>query len=195
MNTTFGYVRISTSAQNEERQLFAMETYGVSPENIFVDKQSGKDFARPAFRAMVKRLSPGNTLVIKSIDRLGRDYDETIDQWRYLTREKEVNIVVLDMPFLNDLQKCELVGRLIADIILYIMCYFAQTEREKILERQAEGFAVAKRNGVKIGRRAKEKPPEFAAVCKKWRRGEISAATAGKLLGVSRNTFLKWVRK
>ena len=189
----FGYVRVSTKEQNLDRQLLAMREYGISEKLIYQDKLSGRDFERPAYRLLLKKLKPGDTLVIKSIDRLGRNYDEILEQWRLITKEKQAAIVVLDMPLLNTQQDKDLTGTLIADIVLQLLSYVAQTEREFIRQRQAEGIAAAREKGVHLGRSPKEKPANYRATVEQWRNGELSARKASSLLGVSARTFLKWV--
>ena len=151
MNTrTYGYVRVSTREQNEDRQLIAMRQFGVDEVSIFIDKQSGKDFNRPQYRKLVRKLKGDDILVIKSIDRLGRNYEEIIEQWRIITKEKKAAIVVLDMPLLDTRQGRDLTGTLIADIVLQLLSYVAQTERDFIRQRQAEGIAAAKQKGVRL---------------------------------------------
>lgn len=191
----YGYARVSSRDQNEERQLIALRAFGVPERDILTDKQSGKDFLRPAYRRLLKKLRPGDTLAIKSIDRLGRNYDEILEQWRILTKEMEVGIVVLDMPLLDTRQKRDLTGALIADIVLQLLSYVAQTEREFIRQRQAEGIAAARARGVRFGRPQLAPPPAFRAVCARWRGGEWSSRRAAQALGVSQNTFLKWARE
>ncbi len=188
----YGYVRVSSKDQNTDRQLIAMEEFGVPPAGVVVDRQSGKDFDRPGYRRLLRKLKPGDTLVIKSIDRLGRNYDEILEQWRLLTKEKRVAIVVLDMPLLDTRRGKDLTGTLIADIVLQLLSYVAQTEREFIRQRQAEGIAAAKARGVHFGRTAAPLPKGFTEICERWRAGELSARKAGRLLGVSHSTFLKW---
>lgn len=190
----YGYIRVSTREQNEDRQLKAMEEYGIKPANISVDKQSGKDFKRPGYRRLLKKLRPGDTIVVKSIDRLGRNYDEILEQWRLLTKQKQVWIVVLDMPLLNTKQGKDLTGVVIADIVLQLLSYVAQTEREFNRQRQAEGIAAAIERGVKFGRRRLERPGSFDEVREKWESGEISAQSAADQLGVSRTTFFRWLK-
>lgn len=194
-NITYGYVRVSTKDQNEARQMIAMQEFGIDEKHVFLDKQSGKDFNRPKYQKLIRKLKKGDTLVIKSIDRLGRNYDEIIEQWRIITKEKEAAIVVLDMPLLDTRQGRDLTGTLIADIVLQLLSYVAQTEREFIKRRQAEGIAVAKANGVRFGARPKEKPMGYQACYEKWQRGEISARTAAKQLNVTHPTFLKWTQE
>lgn len=191
---TYGYIRVSTKEQNIDRQLIALQEFGVIEQYIYTDKLSGKDFERPQYRRLVKKLKPGDTLVIKSIDRLGRNYDEILEQWRVITKEKRASIVVLDMPLLDTRQGRDLTGTLIADIVLQLLSYVAQTERDFIRQRQAEGIAAAKAKGVSFGRRPKERPPEFPAVLQEWEAGNLSARKAANLLGVNHRTFLKWAR-
>ena len=193
MAQTYGYIRVSTREQNEDRQLVAMRDFGVTDSNIHLDKQSGKDFQRPAYRRLLKKLKPGDTLIIKSIDRLGRDYDEILEQWRVITKEKRAAIVVLDIPLLDTRQKeRDLTGTFIADLVLQILSYVAQQERESIRQRQAEGIAAAQSRGIKFGRPLKEPPQAFCEVRKAWERKEISAREAGRRLNVNRMTFLAW---
>ncbi len=189
----YGYIRVSTREQNLDRQLLALRAFGVPEKQIYQEKQSGKDFERPVYQRLIKKLKPGDTLVIKSIDRLGRNYDEILEQWRILTKEKKVDIVVLDMPLLDTRQGHDLTGTLIADIVLQLLSYVAQTEREYIRQRQAEGIAAARARGVHLGRKPKHKPENFAIVFSEWESGAISARTASKRLNVDRKTFSKWI--
>ena len=191
---TYGYVRVSTKEQNTDRQMIAMNEAGVPAENIFIDRQSGKDFDRRGYRQILKKLKAGDSLYIKSIDRLGRNYEEILEQWRIITKEKRAAIVVLDMPLLDTRQGRDLTGTLIADIVLQLLSYVAQTEREFIHQRQAEGIAAAKARGVHFGRRALLPPAEYDAVFSEWTEGKISARTAAMELHVSHQTFLKWAR-
>lgn len=191
----YGYVRVSTKEQNELRQLIALRDFGIDDKRIYIDKQSGKDFVRTNYKKLIRKIKSGDTIVIKSIDRLGRNYDEILEQWRIITKEKQVAIVVLDMPLLNTKQNRDLTGTLIADIVLQLLSYVAQTEREFIRQRQAEGIAAAKQQGVKFGRRPKEKPAEYENVKKLWEENRISARTAGKKLGITHSTFLRWVNE
>ena len=192
-NTLYGYMRVSSKDQNKDRQRLALVDFGVTQSSIYLDKQSGKDFERPAYQRLLRKLKPDDTLVIKSIDRLGRNYDEILEQWRLITKEKKAAIVVLDMPLLDTRQGRDLTGTLIADIVLQLLSYVAQTEREFIRQRQAEGIAAAKARGVRFGRQPIERPPEYAAVRRKWLDGEITARDAGQCLGISHRTFLRWV--
>ena len=191
-NTTYGYVRVSAKDQNEARQIIAMEGFDIDKKHIFLDKQSGKDFNRPQYQKLMRKLKKDDTLVIKSIDRLGRNYNEIIEQWRIITKEKQAAIVVLDMPLLDTRQGRDLTGTLIADIVLQLLSYVAQTEREFIKRRQAEGIAAAKAKGVKFGAKPKEKTAEYEGLAEAWRRGEVSARKAAKQLHVSHPTFLRW---
>lgn len=188
----YGYIRVSAQDQHEARQLDAMRAFGVPPENLFLDKQSGKDFQRPAYCRLLRRLRPGDTLVIKSIDRLGRNYEEILAQWRAITRDRAAAIVVLDMPLLNTDQGRDLTGTLIADIVLQLLSYVAETERTFIRQRQAEGIAAARRRGSHLGRPALPRPEDADEVLSRWRRREISSRTGAAILGVSQATFLKW---
>lgn len=194
-NQMYGYIRVSTREQNEDRQVIAMREFGVPDGNVVTDKQSGKDFARPGYRRLLRKLKPGDTLVLKSIDRLGRNYDEILEQWRLLTKEKRVEIVVLDMPLLDTRQGRDLMGTLIADIVLQLLSYVAQTEREFIRQRQAEGIAAAKARGVRFGRKPKKRPEEYERLREEWRAGRISARAAARQLGVAHRTFMKWVEQ
>ena len=187
----FGYVRVSSVEQNEDRQLIALENVGVAKRNIFIDKQSGKNFERPKYKRLVKKLKPGDLLYIQSIDRLGRNYIEIQEQWRFLTKDKGVDIVVLDMPLLDTRSGKDLLGTFIADLVLQILSFVAQTEREHIRERQAQGIAAAKDRGVKFGRPAKELPPNFYSVLGKWQRQELSGREAARECNMPATTFLK----
>ena len=193
--TMYGYVRVSTRDQNEDRQMTAMEEFGVAAKNIVVEKQSGKDFRRPCYQGLLKRLRHGDILVIKSIDRLGRNYTEILEQWSHLTKKRGVAIVVLDMPLLDTRQGRDLTGRLIADIVLQLLSYVAETERQNLRQRQAEGIAAARKRGVHLGRRPIPMPEEFPRLAADWRQGAISARTAAKRLGISCQTFLRRARE
>jgi len=188
----YGYMRVSTTEQSEGRQQIAMEKAGVPTENIFLDKQSGKDFDRPEYQRLVRKLRAGDTLFVKSLDRFGRSYDDILWQWRFLTQKKDVAIVVLDMPLLDTRQDKDLMGKVISDIVLQLLSYVAQTEREFIRQRQREGIAAAKARGVRFGRRANPLPPEFEEAAERWRRGELTITQAAALSGLSRSTF--WVK-
>ena len=190
---TYAYVRVSSRDQNEERQLIAVRDAGVDDKNIFVDKQSGKDFNRPAYKRLLKKLKPSDTLIIKSIDRLGRNYFDIIEQWKLLTKDKRVTVKVLDMPILSQVDN-DLTGTLIADIVLQLLSYVAQTERDFIRQRQAEGIAAAIARGVHFGRSPKERPEIFPTLRDDWLAGKISARTAAKKLNIAHSTFLRWCR-
>lgn len=191
----YGYVRVSTREQNEQRQVVALKEYGIAEKRIYMDKQSGKDFERPNYKRLIRKIKNGDTLVIKSIDRLGRNYDEILEQWRIITKEKQAAIVVLDMPLLDTKQNRDLTGTLIADIVLQLLSYVAQTEREFIRQRQAEGIAAAKARGVKFGRQAMDRPLEYETIKVKWQHKELSARAAAKQLGITHGTFLRWIRE
>ena len=192
--TTYGYVRVSTRDQNEARQIIALGEFGVPKDTIFMDKQSGKDFNRPAYQALLAGLCPGDILVVKSIDRLGRNYSDILEQWRLITKEKQAAIVVLDMPLLDTRSNRDLTGTLIADIVLQLLSYVAETERAFIRQRQAEGIAAAKARGQRFGPKPRDRGEEYPTLKEMWKRGEISAGEAGRRLGCTHNTFLKWVR-
>ncbi len=192
---TYGYVRVSTKEQNEDRQVIAMGEFGVEDAHIIMDKQSGKDFDRPGYRRLLRKLKAGDTLVIKSIDRLGRNYEEILEQWRLLTKEKQVAIVVLDMPLLDTRRDRDLTGVLIADIVLQLLSYVAQTEREFNRQRQAEGIAAAKARGVHFGRSFKDRGENYESVLAAWREGKISGRAAARALGVAHGTFQRWSKE
>ena len=189
----YGYIRVSTKDQHEDRQMVAMQEFGVPEKHIYMDKLSGKDFERPQYKKMMRRLKAGDTLAVKSIDRLGRDYSEIQNQWRIITKEKRANIVVLDMPLLDTRQKGkDLTGTFIADLVLQILSYVAQVERENIKQRQAEGIAAAKAKGVRFGREKMPIPEGFYDLRTRYREGSITARAAARELGVAHSTFLKW---
>lgn len=192
----YGYARVSTKEQNLDRQIDALRAFPVEEERIIAEKMSGKDFNRPGFKALCEQLRPGDVLVVKSIDRLGRSYEDILEQWRTLTRELRVDLVVLDMPLLDTrTSEGDITGTLISDIVLQLLSYVAQVERENTRQRQAEGIASAQARGVKFGRPAKVPPPEFEAVLSRWLDGAFGCRKAASLLGVSHTTFLKWARK
>ena len=191
----YGYARVSTKEQNELRQLIALREFGLTDRAIFVDKQSGKDFDRRSYQRLLRKLKDGDTLVIKSIDRLGRNYEEILEQWRIITKEKSAAIVVLDMPLLDTRRNRDLTGTLIADIVLQLLSYVAQTEREFTRQRQAEGISAAKARGVQFGRPRKERPENFDELKSLWVSGRLSARVAATQMGVSHQTFLSWVRE
>lgn len=191
----YGYARVSTKEQNERRQIIALQQFGINVEHIYIDKQSGKDFERQNYKRLLRKIKKDDTLVVKSIDRLGRNYDEILEQWRIITKERHAAIVVLDMPLLDTRKNRDLTGTLIADIVLQLLSYVAQTEREFIRQRQREGIAAARESGVQFGRRPKERPQEYEEVKEQWRKGNISAREAARRLGIVHRTFLSWVNK
>lgn len=191
----YGYIRVSTKEQNTDRQLDAFSDYDIENGNLFIDIQSGKDFSRPSYQQLIEILKQDDLLIVKSIDRLGRNYDEILEQWRIITKEIGADILVIDMPLLDTRAKGkDLTGTFVADLVLQILAYVAQTEREFIHQRQAEGIASAKARGVKFGRAAMQKPVEYINVKQLWENGQISAREAGRRLSVSHRTFLNWVR-
>lgn len=191
---TYGYIRVSSTDQNEDRQLVAISAKGVPRRNLYIDKQSGKDFERPQYKRLMKRLRAGDLLYILSIDRLGRNYKEIQNQWQILTKEKEIDICVLDMPLLDTRSGKDLMGTFIADLVLQILSFVAENERANIRKRQAQGIAAAKARGVHFGRRAIEMPPNFDQIVKKWESGEITIQDALAQCGVAVATFYRRVR-
>ena len=194
MEQIYGYARVSTKEQNEARQLTALREMGIPSENVYLDKQSGADFERVQYRRMLRRLGPGDTLIVKSIDRLGRNYTEILEQWRIITKNKRAAIVILDMPLLDTRQNRDLTGQLIADIVLQLLSYVAQTEREFIRQRQAEGIVAAKERGVHFGRDATPISENFPQTLAEWRAKKLGSRAAAERLGVSQTTFLKWAK-
>ncbi len=187
--TTYGYVRVSARDQSEDRQLAALAIFDISHKNLFLDKQSGKDFNRPAYQRMMKKLKPGDLLIVKSIDRLGRNYEEILEQWRIITKEKQADIRVLDMPLLDTSIHRDLTGTLIADIVLQLLSYVAQNERENIRQRQAEGIAAAKARGVRFGRPSQPLPDNFHQVHKDWRNKKMTLQQAARACDMPEGTF------
>ncbi|MCC8079090.1 MAG: recombinase family protein [Oscillospiraceae bacterium] len=185
----YGYVRVSTREQNEDRQMIAMREHDVPEENIVVEKQSGKDFDRPMYQRLLRRLRSGDLLYIKSIDRLGRNYDEIQNQWRLLTRDKGVDICVIDMPLLDTRLGKDLIGTFVADIVLQVLSFVAENERTNIRQRQAEGIAAAKARGVWCGRRPSPLPENFDQCCKRWKSGQATCAGAARECGMPTSTF------
>lgn len=191
----YGYVRVSSTDQNEDRQVLAMEQAGIQRANIYVDKQSGKDFNRPNYKRLMKKLRSGDTLFIKSIDRLGRNYEEILNQWRIITKEKSVDVVVIDMPLLDTRHEKNLLGTFISDIVLQLLSYVSETERTNIKQRQAEGIAAAKKRGVKFGRPIKEMPPNFGELITQWEKKELTMQEIMKTYDMSESTFYRRMRE
>ncbi len=193
--TTYGYVRVSSADQNEDRQILAMRELNIHPALIYLDKQSGKDFERPAYRALIANLKPGDLIYIKSIDRLGRNYEEIQRQWLLLTKELSVDISVIDMPLLDTRNGKDLMGTFIADLVLQILSFVAQSERENIKIRQAEGIAAAKARGVRFGRPTKKSPENFFALVKQWEHGKINLKEILEQSGLKQATFYNRLRE
>ena len=185
----YGYVRVSSRDQNEDRQLMAFKALRIPEKNIYLDKQSGKDFERPQYRKMVRKLKKDDLLYIKSIDRLGRNYEEILEQWRLLTKEKGIDIVVLDMPLLDTRRGKDLMGTFLSDIVLQVLSFVAENERSNIRQRQAEGIAAAKAKGIKFGRPPKPLPENFYNLYQKWKSGKITGTAAAKECGMPLSTF------
>lgn len=195
MSKIYGYVRVSSADQNEDRQMIEMQRMSVPPENIFIDKQSGKNFKRPNYKRLVRRLKEGDLLYILSIDRLGRNYEEIQNQWRILTKEKGIDIVVIDMQLLDTRQGKELMGTFIADLVLQILSFVAQSEREKIRKRQEQGIAAAKARGVRFGKTEKEVPDDFPRLVKAWEKKELPLSELLKKCDMSEATFYRKLRE
>jgi len=192
----YGYVRVSSQDQNIDRQMIIMKEIGIEDKNIYIDKQSGKNFIRPQYLKLIKKLKSGDVLYIKSIDRLGRNYEEIIEQWNMLTRKKGVHIVVDDFPLLDTRNHIQgLTGQFIADLVLQILSYVAQIERENIHQRQAEGIKAAKDKGVRFGRPRKEIPDEFDYFYQLWKKGKISKREAARKLNTSHSMFSIWIKR
>ena len=189
MNQIFAYVRVSSRDQNVDRQLDAIRSVSIPERNIFIEKMSGKDFIRPEYQRLMKKLKRGDLLYVKSIDRLGRNYSEIIEQWRKITKEKEADIVVLDMPLLDTRRGKDLLGTFISDIVLQLLSFVAENERTNIRQRQAEGIASAKARGVKFGRPVKPVPVHFTDICEKWHEREISLSQAAIICNMPKSTF------
>lgn len=191
----YGYVRVSSVDQNEDRQMLNMLELKIPVKNVYIDKQSGKDFNRPKYKKLLKRLKPGDELYIKSIDRLGRNYNEILEQWRLLTKEMEVDVVVIDMPLLDTRLCKDLLGTFIADLVLQVLSFVAQNERENIRKRQEEGIRAAKLRGVEFGRPVIVPPDNFNVLIKQWKRGEIPAEEVANLCNMSIATFYRRLRE
>lgn len=191
----YGYIRVSSKDQNEDRQLDAFATLHIPSRQTYIDKQSGKDFNRPAYQRLMKKIKPGDLIVIKSIDRLGRNYEEIIEQWRIITKEKKVDIKVIDMPLLDTTYGKDLLGTFIADLTLQVMSFAAQLERENIKQRQAEGIASAKSRGVTWGNKEKKFPPNFDELYKQWKNGHIDKMTLMEQCDMKRTAFTKHLKE
>ena len=191
----FAYVRCSAADQNEARQIAAMEKLQVPPENVFIDKQSGKDFNRPKYQALIERLQPGDVIYFHSLDRMGRNYLDTVEQWRVITREKGADVVILDMPLLDTRVHKDLLGTLIAELVLNLLSYTAQNEYESIKKRQAQGIAAARARGVHMGRPAKRCPENFKELASQWERGKLATKEFMRQTGLSENTLYRRLRE
>jgi len=189
LSNIYGYIRVSTREQNEDRQLIALREMSVPEKNIFMDKQSGKDFNRPQYKKLAKKLKPGDLLYNKSIDRLGRNYEEIQNQWRVLTKDKGIDIVVLDMPLLDTRRGKDLMGTFLSDIVLQVLSFVAENERSNIRQRQAEGIAAAKAKGIRFGRPPLPLPENFHENYQRWKSGEITCTTAAKACELPLSTF------
>ena len=191
----YGYIRVSTREQNEDRQLIALREMAVPEANLFIDKQSGKDFDRPQYQKLLRKLKKDDLLYIKSIDRLGRDYEEILKQWRILTKETGIDIVVLDMPLLDTRRGKDLMGTFLSDIVLQVLSFVAENERANIRQRQAEGIAAAKARGVKFGRPKKQLPVDFDKIVSGWKGKKLSLAEVLQRCGMSEATFYRRLRE
>lgn len=191
----YGYIRVSSRDQNESRQIMALSQFPIPEKNIYIDKKSGKDFNRPAYRRLLKRLKPGDLLYVKSIDRLGRNYAEIIEQWRIITREKNADIKIIDMPLLDTTYGKDLLGTFISDLVLSVLSYAAELERDHIRSRQAEGIAAAKARGVRFGRPVKNLPDNFDELYTAWRQGELSSADLEKECDMALGVIYRKIRE
>ncbi len=189
MTNIYGYIRVSTKEQNADRQIIAMNKLHIQKKNLFIDKQSGKDFARPQYLKLLQKLKKDDLLYIKSIDRLGRNYSEILEQWRILTKNRKIDIVVIDMPLLDTRRGKDLMGTFLSDIVLQVLSFVAENERTNIKQRQAEGIAAAKARGVKFGRPATPLPNNFVQVYTVWKNGKITGTAAAKLCNMPLSTF------
>ena len=194
MGKNYGYIRVSTKEQNEDRQIIALRDLDIPPENIYMDKQSGKDFQRPQYRKMSEKLKKDDLLYIKSIDRLGRNYDEVLEQWRILTKEKGVDIVVLEMPLLDTRRGKDLMGTFLSDIVLQVLSFVAENERSCIRQRQAEGIAAAKERGVRFGRPEKKLPDNFLMLVRRWENKQMPLSKLLEICQMSESTFYRRMR-
>lgn len=195
MSKIYGYVRVSSREQNEERQMISLKEVGVLPENIYMDKQSGKDFNRPKYKELMEKVERDDVIYIHSIDRLGRNYEEILEQWRIITKEKDVDIVVIDMPLLDTRRGKDLMGTFLSDIVLQVLSFVAENERKNIRTRQAEGIAAAKARGVKFGRPEMKMPENFKETVTKWEKGKITVKEILKMYEMSESTFYRKVRE
>lgn len=191
MGSIYGYVRVSTREQNEDRQMIALNALQIAKNNIYVDKQSGKDFSRPMYTRLLKRLRQDDLLYVKSIDRLGRDYKEILEQWRILTKEKRVDIVVLDMPLLDTRRGKDLMGTFLSDIVLQVLSFVAENERKNIRQRQREGIEAARMRGVRFGRPELPLPKDFGQICVRWEARELTGREAAKMCNMSMSSFYR----
>lgn len=195
----YGYARVSTKEQNEQRQLVALRERGVKDKNVFVDKQSGKDFEREKYKKLLRKIKKNDVIVIKSIDRLGRNYKEIIEQWRIITQVKLADIIVIDMPLLDTTKNKDLMGTFVADLVLQVLSFVSETERKNIRQRQAEGIAIAKSKGIRFGRQRKYDPDDYLHIYKKVKNGEMMTKDAIALMGVSERTYRRmkpeWEKK
>ena len=191
----YGYVRVSSTDQNEDRQMLALKKQNIADKNIYIDKLSGKDFNRPAYKKLIKKLESGDLLYILSIDRLGRNYEEIQNQWRVLTKDIGADICVIDMPLLDTRQGKDLMGTFIADLVLQILSFVAQNERENIRKRQLQGIAAAKAKGVRFGRPEKDIPPEFISLIREWEKKKITLAEILNMCQISESTFYRRLRE
>ena len=195
MSISYGYVRVSSLDQNEDRQMIEMEGLGIPQKQVYVDKQSGKDFNRPQYKKLLRVLKEGDVLFILSIDRLGRNYEEILNQWRIITKDMKVDIVVIDMPLLDTRRDKNLLGTFISDMVLQLLSFVAQNERENIKKRQAQGIAAAKARGVKFGRPVKEVTDEFAGEVALWNKGELDVVVILEKYNISQSTFYRRIRE
>lgn len=194
-NKVYGYIRVSTREQNIERQLISLIEAGIDQKSIYIDKQSGKDFRRPAYKKMMRKVREGDLIVVKSIDRLGRNYQDIMEQWRIITKEKGADICIQDMPLLDTTKTKDLLGTFISDVVLQLLSFVAENERDNIRQRQAEGIAAAKERGVQFGRPVVPAPEDFPAIISEWESGQLPFAEALAQTGLSRGTFYRRLRE
>ena len=195
MGNIYGYCRVSSRDQNEDRQLITMKEMNVPEKNVFVDKQSGKDFDRPQYKKLMRRIKAGDVLVVKSIDRLGRNYKDILEQWKIITKDKGADIVIIDMPLLDTRKNKDLLGTFISDLVLALLSYISENERSTIRIRQAEGIAAAKARGVHFGRKPRPLPKNFYDVCQRWRMKKLTVKQAAAECGMPVTTFFDRARK